>query len=86
MLYLLQIFISIIDVISISATYVLILSSTANLNQLVHIHQNMYTSKMIHASSWGEPEQACIADLMVCHGTQTIVTAGFITTCMFAVP
>ena len=29
-------------------------------------------SKMIHVSSWGEPERAMIADLMVCHGTQTM--------------
>jgi len=28
----------------------------------------------------GEPEQACIADLMLCHGTQTL---GFVTCLLF---
>jgi len=28
------------------------------------------TSKMIYDHQGGEPERACIADLMFCHGTQ----------------
>ena len=32
------------------------------------------SSKMIHVSSWGEPERAMqkFADLMFCHGKQTV--------------
>ena len=68
---------------------------------LVHVS---YTCLLtIHASSWGEPERAIIADLMVCHAMDSrwqcwtcvlswhtnhalLVTAGFITACMSAVP
>ena len=31
------------------------------------------TSKMIFDHQGGEPERACIVDLMFCHGTQIIV-------------
>ena len=38
------------------------------------------TSKMIYDHQGGEPERACIVDLMFCHGTQ-IITAGFVAVC-----
>ena len=35
--------------------------------------RSVITSKMIHASSWGEPEREMqFADFVICHGTQTM--------------
>ena len=42
-----------------------------------------YASKMISWSSWGEPERACIADLIFCHGIQTMDNSRICHCCCF---